>query len=99
MNKIKFYRDSHSISRDMYEHINDPSLVDELDKWESVRYRMSDEGIEYCFKHYSTFSEIEDEQFHSKREKLIELMVDIEEYVQNKITEIEDEITKLTKDE
>jgi hypothetical protein len=26
-------------------------------------------------------------------------MVDIEEYVQNKITEIEDEITKLTEDE
>ena len=74
-------------------------LQDELDKWEMVRYRMSDEGIEYCFKRYSTFSKIEDEQFHSKREKLIELMVDIEEYVQNKITEIKDEITKLTEDE
>jgi hypothetical protein len=85
MNKIKNMTEEH--------------LQDELDKWEMVRYRMSDEGIEYCFKHYSTFSEIEDEQFHSKREKLIELMVDIEEYVQNKITEIEDEITKLTKDE
>ena len=34
MNKIKFYRDSHSISRDMYEHINDPSLVEELTRKE-----------------------------------------------------------------
>jgi hypothetical protein len=34
MNKIKFYRDSYSISRDMYEHINDPSLVEELTKKE-----------------------------------------------------------------
>jgi len=67
-------------------------LRDELDKWESVRYRMDDEGIEYCFRHYSSFSEIEDEEFHLKREKLIELMVDMEEYVQNKITEVEDKI-------
>jgi hypothetical protein len=29
MNKIKFYRDSHSISRDMYEHINAPSLLEQ----------------------------------------------------------------------
>jgi hypothetical protein len=53
---------------------------------------MEDEGIEYCFRHYSSFSEIKDEEFHSKREKLIELMVDMEEYIQNKMTKIEDKI-------
>jgi hypothetical protein len=75
--------------------MTEDQLRDELDKWESVRYRMEDEGIEYCFRHYSSFSEIKDEEFHSKREKLIELMVDMEEYIQNKMTKIEDKIIEL----
>lgn len=75
--------------------MTEDQLRDELDKWESVRYRMEDEGIEYCFRHYSSFEEIEDEEFHRKREKLIELMVEMEEYVQQKITETEDKIIDL----
>lgn len=67
-------------------------LQDELDKWEDVRYRMKDEGIEYCFKSYSSFEEIEDEVFHLKRKKLIGLMVEMEMYIQQKITETEDKI-------
>jgi len=70
-------------------------LRDELDKWESVQYRMGEEGIEYCFRHYSSFPEIKDEEFHLKREKLVALMEEMEQYVEDKITEVEDKIIEL----
>ena len=70
-------------------------LRDELDKWEAVRYRMNAEGMEYCFRSYSSFEEIEDEEFHLKREKLINLMVEMEEYVEKMITEVEDKIIEI----
>jgi hypothetical protein len=74
-------------------------LRDELDKWESVRYRMEDEGIEYCFRHYSSFGEIKDEEFHLKREKLIEMMVEMEEFIDKKIEEVEDKIIEINDEE
>lgn len=67
-------------------------LEDQLDNWKAVRYRMENEGIEYCFKHYSRFDEIKDEKFHDKRERLISLMEEMEEYVQLKISETQDSI-------
>lgn len=67
-------------------------LEDQLDNWKAVRYRMENEGIEYCFKHYSRFDEIKDEKFHDKRERLISLMEEMEEYVQLKISETKDSI-------
>ena len=47
-------------------------LEQEREDYEMVRYRMDDEGMEYCFKHYSTFEEIEDEEFHKLREEFLE---------------------------
>jgi len=70
-------------------------LKDELDKWEDVQYRMREEDIEYCFRYYSDFSEIEDEEFHLKREKLLEAMADMENFVQQRITETEDKIIEI----
>ena len=70
-------------------------LRDELDKWEMVRYRMDDGGVEYCFRYYSSFSEIKDEEFHSKRRKLLNLMVEMEQLVADRITEVEDKIIEL----
>lgn len=67
-------------------------LDDELDKWENVKSSINEEGIEYCFRSYSDFEEIDDEEFHLKRERLIKLMTEMEEYVQQKITEVEDKI-------
>ena len=75
--------------------MTEDQLRDELDTWERVRYRMGDEGIEYCFRHYSSFQEIKDEEFHSKRRKLLNLMVEMEQYVADKITEVEDKIIEL----
>lgn len=78
--------------------MTEEQLRDELELWESVQYEMNEEGIEYCFRQQSDWEEIKDKEFHRRREKLIELMVGIEEYVQQKITETEDKIIDLVGD-
>jgi hypothetical protein len=67
-------------------------LYEELENFESVRYRMDNEGIDYCFKHYSSFEEIKDEKFHELRNKFITSLDEIEKYVGEKITELNDKI-------
>ena len=67
-------------------------LEEQLDNWKAVRYRMENEGIEYCFKHYSRFEEIKDDEFHYKREKLISLMEEMEEYIEFNISETQNSI-------
>ena len=65
---------------------------EELEDWQMVQYRMDAEGIEYCFKHYSSFKEIKDDEFHKLRLQLLESMKKIREYVQNKIDSYDEEI-------
>ena len=74
-------------------------LRDELDKWEAVRYRMEAEGMDYCFRSSSSFEEIENEEFHLKREKLISLMVEMVEYVEQMITEAEYKIIEINNED
>ena len=64
-----------------------------MEKWEGVRYRIKSEGVEYCFLKYSSFEEIEDEEFHVKRQNLIGLIAEMKDYIQQKITEVEDKIS------
>lgn len=75
--------------------MTEEQLRDELDQWEMVRYRIEDEGMEYCFRHYSSFSEIKDDEFHILRLKLIAMMEEMEIFVANKIVETEDKIIDL----
>jgi hypothetical protein len=74
-------------------------LLEESENWENVRYRMDNEGIEYCFTKYSSFEEIQDEEFHLKRKKLIGLMWEMRMYIQDKITETEDKISDIDNEE
>ena len=67
-------------------------LEDDLDNFRSVHYRMRNEGIDYCFEHYSSFEEIEDEEFHKLRNELLESMKKIRSYVENKIETLSEEI-------
>ena len=67
-------------------------LYEQLENFEMVRYRMDAEGFHYCFKHYSSFEEVEDEKFHSLRESYIKISEELEEYVKSKIIEIQNEI-------
>lgn len=64
---------------------------EEHENWVMVRYRMDNEGLEYCFKHYSSFEEIEDEKFHELRNELLEKMKEIREYVEEKLDSYEEE--------
>ena len=67
-------------------------LYEQLENFQMVRYRMDAEGFHYCFKHYSSFEEVEDEKFHSLRESYIKIADELEEYVKSKIIEIQEEI-------
>lgn len=58
---------------------------EELENWQMVRYRMDNEGLEYCFKHYSSFEEIKDKEFHKLRKKLLETMEEMRNFVEEKI--------------
>ena len=65
--------------------------LEELEDWQMVQYRMDNEGIDYCFEHYSSFEEIKDEEFHKLRLEFLESMKKIREYVNNKIESYEEE--------
>lgn len=64
---------------------------EELEDWQMVRYRMDNEGLEYCFKHYSSFEEIKDEEFHNLRKKLLETMEKMRTFVDEKIESYDEE--------
>lgn len=70
-------------------------LEEERENYESVRYRMDNEGIEYCFKHYSQFEEIEDEEFHKLRLEFLESTLKLRSYVENKLSKLSSQIEDL----
>lgn len=70
-------------------------LEQEREDYEMVRYRIESEGMEYCFKYYSTFEEIEDEEFHKLREEFLESSTKLREYVENKLNELSSQIEDL----
>jgi len=57
----------------------------ELEKWKNVEYRMREEGFHYCFKWYSFFEEIEDEEFHQLRHDYIDAADKLENYIKAKV--------------
>jgi hypothetical protein len=52
-----------------------------LENFNMVRARMKQEGFDYCFRNYSSFNEIEDENFHKLRLAYIEAANSLERYV------------------
>lgn len=65
---------------------------EEQDEWNMVRYRMDNEGIDYCFEHYSSFEEIKDEKFHELRLQFLKSLKEIRNYVNEKCQEeVEDD--------
>ena len=48
-------------------------LENQLEDFEMVRYRMNTEGFHYCFKHYSSFIDVDDDEFHRLRNKYLEV--------------------------
>ena len=64
---------------------------EEFENWQAVSYRMDNEGIDYCFEHYSSFEEIKDEEFHKLRLEFLDSMKKIREYVKDKIGNYEED--------
>jgi hypothetical protein len=58
---------------------------DELENWQAVNYRMDNEGIDYCFEHYSSFEEIKDEEFHRLRLEFLRTMEELRNYIEKKV--------------
>jgi arginine repressor len=75
---------------------NIKKLEEDLDNFKAVKYRMNNEGIDYCFESYSSFEEIEDEEFHKLRQEFLDSMKKIREYVDNKIDTLSEEIDDTT---
>ena len=64
---------------------------EEIENWQAVHYRMDNEGIDYCFEHYSNWEEIEDEEFHKLRLEFLDSMDKIRKYVKDKIKNSEED--------
>ena len=60
---------------------------DDLELWESVQYRMDEEGFDYCFESYSHWDEIKDEEFHRLRKEFLRTMEELRNYIENKVDE------------
>ena len=55
-----------------------------------VRTKMDAEGFDYCFRSYSNFEEVPDEDFHKLRKAYIASAEALEKYVQDKSAGEED---------
>ena len=53
--------------------------------FESVNYRMNEEGFDYCFDGYSSWNQIIDDRFHELRRNYLKSMQDLREYIENKV--------------
>jgi len=58
---------------------------EELENWERVKYRMVEEGFDYCFRSYSFFEEIKDDDFHNLRLQYIDAADKLEKYIKDKV--------------
>lgn len=67
-------------------------LEQELENWQSLRYRMENEGVDYCFEHYSSWEEIKDEEFHNLREQFLDTLTRLRELTDKRINELNDKI-------
>lgn len=61
---------------------------EQKDNWGFLNNKMKNEGFHYCFKHYSSWKEIEDEKFHELKQNYLKSAEELEGYVKNKLDEI-----------
>ena len=67
-------------------------LEEVLEKYQNVIYRIESEGVDYTFKKYSSFEEIEDEEFHKLRKYLIQHIDLMDFYLKRTINDLEEKI-------
>jgi hypothetical protein len=59
-----------------------------IENLEHLKSKMRNEGFHYCFKHYSTFKEIDDVKFHELRIKYLRSADDLENYINSSYEEL-----------
>ncbi len=67
-------------------------INEELEKYQKVVHRIENEGMGYTFKHYSTFEEIEDKEFHKLRKYLIQHIDLMDLYLKKTINDLKEKI-------
>jgi hypothetical protein len=65
------------------------SKMEKENDFDRVKYRMKEEGFDYCFSGYSSWKEIEDDEFHNLRLKYLESMEKLKQYVELKSSKYE----------
>ena len=75
---------------------NIKEIEDNLENFKSVQYRMGNEGMDYCFEHYSSFEEIQDEEFHKLRLEFLEITKKLKSYVETKIETLSEQVDDTT---
>jgi hypothetical protein len=60
----------------------------ELEMFENVSYRIREEGMEYCFEHYSRWEEIKDKKFHELRKAYLNAAKELKNYIEIKKIEL-----------
>jgi len=68
------------------------TLDQKLKNWKDVQYRIREEGMDYCFKHYSDWLEIDDENFHKLKKDYLDITRKLKNLINNKVIEIEEKI-------
>lgn len=64
-------------------------VEEQLEAMQMVKYRMEAEGFHYCFESYSSFEDVEDEEFHALRKAYLESAKKLEAHVNKRIEELE----------
>lgn len=57
----------------------------DVEEYRYVMSKIKNDGIDYCFRHYSNFEEIVDEEFHILRKAYLKSSDNLIEYIQKKI--------------
>jgi len=60
-------------------------LIEEENNMEYVQSRIDNEGFSYCFRSYSRFKDVKDEEFHRRRLAYLDSHNRLQSYIDNKI--------------
>lgn len=65
-------------------------LEEDLDNLTYLKSKIKNEGFHYCFKHYSSFEEIQDPEFHKLRKKYLKVADQLENLINLKYDQLID---------
>jgi len=67
-------------------------LEKEYENMKFLKAKIRDEGFHYCFKHYSNWDEIEDEEFTKLKKYYLQFSKHLEDHIEKYYNELEDKL-------